>query len=80
MTAKTTRTFRLTAIAKRANVEFAKGMGVGVLSTVDVTFTLPPSYSDVMLELSIEDQKKALINDVVECIVQEVIQSKENAT
>ena len=80
MTANTTRTFRLTAIAKRANIEFAAGLGVGVLASVDVTFTLPPSYSDVILEMNIDDQKRALINDVVECIVQEVIQRKENST
>ena len=80
MTHKITRTFRLTAIAKRANIEFAEGLGVGVLGTVDVTFTLPPSYSEAMLGWNIDDHKRALINDVVECTVQEVTRSEENLT
>lgn len=51
----TKRTFKLTLRVLRANVEFAEGMGVGVLATNEISFNLPDNYSETMLGLSRRD-------------------------
>lgn len=66
------RTFRLTLRAKRATAEFAEGLGVGVLASVDVTFKLPEKYSETSLALSIDDHCRQLVMDNVEVLTEEV--------
>lgn len=63
---KTKITVRCRVVVKRATVEFALGMGVGVLATQDVTFTVPEDYSPGLLGANIDSYGRALLEDSVE--------------
>lgn len=56
---------KLTLRAKRATVEFKEGLGVGVLAAEELHFKVPVDYSDVRLAVSIDDYRKALIDDTI---------------
>ncbi len=72
MSKKIKRTFRLTLRVKRANVEFAEGLGVGVLASMDVTFTVPENHSETLLGFSIDDYRKQLMHENVEVTTEEL--------
>jgi len=66
------RTFRLTLRVKRAPIEFAEGLGIGVLATTDVSFDIPDNYSTARLEMSLSDQQRLLIDENIEVLTEEV--------
>jgi hypothetical protein len=70
---KVKRTFKLTVLVDGATKEFSPGMGVGVLASQEVTFNLPQSkYDSPIFALSLQDQQKALRDDVIKLGAEEV--------
>lgn len=59
-------TIVMKVVAKRAKVEFKKGMGVGVLVSQEVTFDLPDNYSETMFLASVVSRGDELMKDAVE--------------
>ncbi len=66
------RTFRLTLRVKRAPMEFSPGLGVGVLASVDVTFTVPENHSETMLGMNIDDYRRQLVSENIEVLTEEL--------
>jgi hypothetical protein len=59
-------------IVKRAKIEFAPGLGVGVLATQQVTFQVPEDYSPALLASSIHEFGRELVADSVEVQYEEI--------
>lgn len=66
------KTYKLTLKVKGANVEFSKGMGIGVLGTQEVTLDLSDRNAKLFLAGALQDHGRALIDDCVEVEYEEV--------
>lgn len=64
--------YKLTVIVKRANVEFAEGLGIGVLASHIVTYDLPDNFSQALLAMNLSDQQDKIVADTIEVTIEEV--------
>jgi hypothetical protein len=55
----------MTVVVNKAKIEFKEGMGVGVLSSQEVTFTLPKKYSHALLAGQIHEAGQRMRDEVV---------------
>lgn len=67
------RTFRIAVVVDRATIEFAPGMGVGVLASEEVTFTLPPEkFDSPLFAAALHEHQARLRNEVIRLTAEEV--------
>lgn len=58
--------FKFAVRVKRANVVFAPGFDPGVLSTQEISFTVPEQYSPALLAARLREEARLMIDDVIE--------------
>ena len=64
--------FKLTLRVKRPKVEFKEGLGVGVLASEEVEFTVPDNVSETLLAMSINDHRDRLMRENVHVEVEAI--------
>jgi hypothetical protein len=64
--------FKFTVRVKRANVEFKEGLGVGVLGTQEVAFTLPKKYSVDLLAMRVQEEADKMVEEIIEVDIEPI--------
>lgn len=65
-------TFKFTVRVKRANVEFQEGLGIGVLGTQEVAFTLPERYSTALLAARVQEEADKMVEEIIEVDIEPI--------
>lgn len=65
-------TFQLSVRVKRANCIFKEGLGVGVLGTQQVVFTLPDTYSAGLLAARVIEEGDKMVEDIIEVVIEPI--------